>query len=104
MPLSPRGWDLARLGLAIGVTAAAFLALAGPARSDLLPPTPGWELVVGRCIPCHSLEIAVQQRQGPRGWAEIVDRMIRYGAPIPPEDRQVILDYLLRHFRDPEGS
>jgi len=75
-----------------------------PVRSEPLPPTPGWQLVVGRCVPCHSLEIAVQQRQGPKGWAEIVDRMIKYGAPIPPEDRGRILEYLLLHFRDPDGA
>jgi len=68
-----------------------------------IPQTPGWELIVGRCLPCHSLEIAVQQRQGPQGWATILDRMIGYGAPIPPEDRQPVLDYLLRHYRDPDG-
>ena len=72
----------------------------GPAQ---IPETPGWELIVGRCLPCHSLEIAVQQRQGPQGWAAILDRMIGYGAPIPPEDRQPVLEYLLRHYRDPDG-
>jgi Quinohemoprotein amine dehydrogenase A, alpha subunit, haem binding len=76
---------------------------AGTAAQPLLPPTPGWELVQSRCVICHSLEIATQQRLGPEGWAENVDRMIRYGAPIPPADRQAILEYLLRHFRDPDG-
>ena len=79
--------------------------LAPTVRSALaqIPQTPGWELIVGRCLPCHSLEITVQQRQGPQGWAAILDRMIGYGAPIPPEDRQPVLDYLLRHYRDPDG-
>ena len=98
---------LAVLAVAAGTVAAAFSAPAvtprASAQGDLLPQTPGWDVVVGRCVPCHSLEIAVQQRQGPVGWAEIVDRMIKYGAPIPAEDRQLVLDYLVRHFRDPEG-
>jgi hypothetical protein len=79
------------------------LAPAVPPVLAQIPQTPGWELIVGRCLPCHSLEIAVQQRQGPKGWAAILDRMIGYGAPIPPEDRQPVLDYLLRHYRDPDG-
>jgi hypothetical protein len=29
--------------------------------------------------------------------------MIAYGAPIPPEDREKLIAYLLRHFRDPDG-
>jgi hypothetical protein len=52
---------------------------------------------------CHSVEIAVQQRLGLRGWSETLDRMITYGAPIPPADKEKLMAYLLRHFRDPEG-
>lgn len=56
-----------------------------------------------RCLMCHSVEIAVQQRFGPEGWSDTLDRMIKYGAPIPPEDKQRLLAYSLRHFRDPAG-
>ena len=73
------------------------------AADSVIPQTTGWELVASRCVICHSLEIAIQQRQGPRGWAEIVDRMISYGAPITPEEREALLVYLLRHFGDPTG-
>lgn len=67
-----------------------------------IPKTPGWELVM-RCVICHSVEIAVQQRFGPEGWSETLDRMIKYGAPIPPEDKAQLMAYLLRHYRDPDG-
>ena len=73
-----------------------------PAQDAALPQTPGWELVM-RCVMCHSVEIAVQQRLGPEGWSDTLDRMIKYGAPIPPEDKQRLMAYLLRHFRDPAG-
>jgi len=56
-----------------------------------------------RCVICHSVEIAVQQRFGPQGWSDTLDRMIRYGAPIPPEDKQTLMAYLLEHYRDPNG-
>ena len=68
-----------------------------------IPQTDGWELVL-RCVMCHSVEIAVQQRLGPQGWSDTLDRMIRYGAPIPPEDKHKLMVYLLRHYRDPQGS
>src|SRR5262245_42856994 len=94
-------------------TAVAALALvagaaAAPARRPLsaqempIPQTPGWELVM-RCVICHSVEVAVQQRLGPQGWSDTLDRMIRYGAPIPPDDKQRLMTYLLRHYRDPDG-
>ena len=88
-------------GLLIGVAAAP----AGPGRAQEvpIPQTDGWELVM-RCVICHSVEIAVQQRFGPRGWSETIDRMIRYGAPIPPEDKARLMVYLLRHYRDPDGT
>ena len=58
-----------------------------PRRQEVpIPQTEGWELVM-RCVMCHSVEIAVQQRFGPQGWSDTLDRMIRYGAPIPPEDK-----------------
>jgi cytochrome c2 len=90
------------LALAAGLAMTTAVGGAAPAQDTGLPQTPGWELVM-RCLMCHSVEIAVQQRLGPEGWSDTLDRMIKYGAPIPPEDKQRLLAYLLRHFRDPAG-
>lgn len=60
-----------------------------------LPPGKNLELVADRCATCHSLETVAQQRQDRAGWQEIVDRMVSYGMPISPEERQVILEYLV---------
>jgi hypothetical protein len=46
---------------------------------------------------CHSLETMAQQRLGRETWETIVDRMITYGAPITPETRPRILEYLAKH-------
>ena len=73
-----------------------------PAQEVPIPQTAGWELIM-RCVMCHSVEIAVQQRLGPQGWSDTLDRMIKYGAPIPPEDKGQLMTYLLRHYRDPNG-
>src|SRR3989442_10960602 len=81
---------------------AALTAAPGAAQEAPVPKTPGWELIM-RCVICHSVEIAVQQRFGPQGWSETLDRMIKYGAPIPPEDKAQLMAYLLRHYRDPAG-
>ena len=89
-------WRSLALAAALGAAAAAH------AQEVEIPKTPGWELVM-RCVICHSVEIAVQQRFGPQGWSETLDRMIKYGAPIPPEDKAQLMAYLLRHYRDPNG-
>ena len=94
MSRSTRAVALAAIIVASATTAAA--------QETQLPQTPGWELVM-RCLMCHSVEIAVQQRFGPEGWSDTLDRMIKYGAPIPPDDKQRLMAYLLRHFRDPAG-
>lgn len=73
------------------------------AANDAMPQAPGADLVLSRCVICHSLEVATQQRQGPRGWAEIIDRMISYGAPIQTEEHAAMINYLVLHFGDPAG-
>jgi len=92
-------WRSLALAIALAVSAAVIPA---PAQEVAIPQTPGWELIM-RCMICHSVEIAVQQRFGPQGWSDTLDRMIGYGAPIPPEDKRVLMAYLLRHYRDPAG-
>jgi cytochrome c2 len=88
--------------LALGAGAATVPRVRVAAQEVPIPQTPGWELIM-RCVICHSVEIAVQQRLGPRGWSETLDRMIKYGAPIPPDDKDTLMAYLLRHYRDPDG-
>jgi hypothetical protein len=56
-------------------------------------------LVLGACIPCHSAEMVAQQRLDPATWEAIVDRMITYGAPITPETKPLILQYLATRAR-----
>lgn len=68
-----------------------------------IPQTDGWLLVVSRCVICHSVEIAVQQRQGRIGWGVIIDRMVSYGMPLSSEERDTLVTYLVRHYGDPDG-
>jgi hypothetical protein len=78
-------------GLAIGLAAGR-----SPAQTaNPLPPGEHMPLVLGACIPCHSAEMVAQQRLDRATWEAIVDRMITYGAPITPETRPLILEYLV---------
>jgi len=94
MRRSPAGLFAGALvfGTVLGWAAGRLLAQGNP-----LPPGRNVEVVVGRCIICHSLEIVAQQRQDRAGWEAIVDRMISYGAPIPPDDKPVIMEYLVTY-------
>lgn len=67
------------------------------AQGTPLPPGKNVEVVVGRCVICHSLEMVGMQRLDRAQWEAVVDRMIGYGAPIPAEDKQTILDYLVTY-------
>ncbi|HWC05349.1 MAG TPA: hypothetical protein VHF87_21550 [Methylomirabilota bacterium] len=85
------------LAAALGAGLAAGVLAAG--RPDAqpgnpLPPGEHMTLVLGACIMCHSPEMVAQQRLDRATWRAIVDRMITYGAPITPETRPLILDYL----------
>ena len=62
-----------------------------------LPRDRDQQMVTDRCIICHSLEMIAQQRQTRDEWAVIVDRMISYGMPVQPGDRERILAYLAKH-------
>jgi hypothetical protein len=62
-----------------------------------LPRDRDQQMVTGRCIICHSLEMIAQQRQTRDEWAIIVDRMITYGMPVQPGERERILTYLAKY-------
>jgi cytochrome c2 len=90
------------LAIFAGAVAAGALGRAALAQPPI-PQTEGWVLVVSRCVICHSVEIAVQQRQGPIGWGVIIDRMVGYGMPLSAEERDTLVKYLVRHYGDPDG-
>ena len=91
------------LGIALGWGwTAATGGRVGPAslaaqEANPLPKDRDQQMVTGRCIICHSLEMIAQQRQTRQEWAVIVDRMITYGMPVQPGERERILTYLAKH-------
>jgi len=62
-----------------------------------LPADRNQQMVSGRCIICHSLEMIAQQHETRDEWAAIVDRMISHGMPVGPGDKERILAYLTKH-------
>lgn len=67
-------------------------------RQAALPAGKGVEKVQRACLLCHEADIIVEQRLNQKGWEKEVDKMIRWGTPLSPEDRQEVIDYLASHF------
>src|SRR4051812_11567164 len=91
--------------------AAALLVLALPiARGGPDDLGPDERLTVGRmafrdnCLMCHSEEMTTRSRLTAKQWSTEVDKMIGWGAPVPPDLKGPLLEYLVSGFSDPVAA
>lgn len=78
-----------------GILLTLTLLLGGLVLAEELPKGPGVELVFAKCQICHDLTYPLQNAgMSEQEWADTVDDMIDYGAPIDEEERAVIIKYL----------
>ena len=54
----------------------------------------GSTLVAELCTKCHNLDETVRLRQSREGWENTVYSMVGRGAPIFPDEIDIIIDYL----------
>jgi mono/diheme cytochrome c family protein len=88
-------------GAAVLTTSALLFAMTGLVASvqgQELPAGPGRDIVVKRCITCHESDLITQQRLSRTGWGRSLDKMVRWGAVVEPEEREAMLDYLAARF------
>ena len=57
---------------------------------------PGYQ---SACLTCHDEGMMVQQRLTPAQWDRELNKMVGWGAPVKPEDREAILQYLSSQFK-----
>lgn len=50
------------------------------------------------CLGCHELDVIEQQRLTRGQWEREVDKMIRWGAPVKPDAKDGIIDFLTNHY------
>ena len=50
------------------------------------------------CLECHEARIILQQRLSKAAWTKEVDKMIKWGALVDPDDRDALIDYLSANF------
>jgi len=82
------------LGLVILVSLLCRAQTASPA----LPDGPMQARATSACTECHDARIIVQQRLGKAAWAKEVDKMIKWGALVDPQDKDALIDYLSANF------
>jgi ubiquinol-cytochrome c reductase cytochrome c subunit len=56
------------------------------------------------CLMCHAEEMTARLRLTEKQWATELDKMIGWGAPVPPELKAPLLDYLISAFSDPAAA
>jgi hypothetical protein len=86
-----------RLLLAVVLAATLPLPQAGT-KFKTLPATAGQADVEAACYSCHSADLLAQQRLTEKQWTAVVEKMMRWGADVPPEKKSVIIRYLAKHF------
>ena len=78
-----------------------------PAQAPELPAGAVQNKVRTACTECHDSRIIMQQRLSNKAWSKEVDKMIKWGAVVDPEDRNTFIDYLSTNFspdKAPEPS
>jgi cytochrome c5 len=66
--------------------------------SQTLPPGPGADVLKSRCVICHDSDIITSQKLSLTGWTNSINKMVRWGSQITPEEREVLQPYLAQHF------
>ena len=68
------------------------------AQPQPLPAGAGLDVLNRRCVSCHESDIISSQKLSLTGWTRSVDKMVRWGASISPEERDILQPYLAQHF------
>src|SRR5271163_1838428 len=63
-----------------------------------LPAGPMQAKATTACLVCHEARIILQQRLSKAAWTKEVDKMVKWGAVVDPNDRDALLDYLTTNF------
>ena len=71
---------------------------AGPMPSHVVATAGAEGLYKRTCLTCHESDLVEQQRLTRAGWVRSVDKMIRWGAAVPAEEKDALVDYLAARY------
>ena len=75
------------------------LAIVVPVRAQQsLPAGPGSEVIQAKCVACHGTDLIVSQRLSAAGWGREIDKMVRWGVTLAPEQREALQPFLAANF------
>jgi competence ComEA-like helix-hairpin-helix protein len=80
------------------LAAALVLAASVPAQDVVLPDGKAKNLIQNTCSECHGLETVVTASLTPEKWRETVNKMVKKGATLSPEEIDTVVDYLTVYF------
>ncbi len=84
---------------------AGALVLTAVASAQDTTPDKGEQIQNAACLGCHDLRPIQTAAYDKDGWTMTVDSMIQKGADVKPEDKPVLIDFLVRnHGPLPEGK
>jgi cytochrome c5 len=92
-------------GRSATTTSAAAAATPHPQSTPLvvggatLPAGPELDALENSCRACHSLGMVTQQRLSKMTWKAEVEKMRKFGAPLPAAKEAAVVDYLAAHLR-----
>ena len=95
----PKCTNISRVGAVLIVGLALLIYIrTGRAQENKLPAGEGMDIATDRCLSCHGPEPILQQRLPRDKWVGEVDKMIRWGAEVPGDSKDKLVDYLARNF------
>jgi hypothetical protein len=84
--------------LAVALIITLPIAAAAPPANEQLPAGPMQEKAAAECLSCHEARIIVQQRLSKGAWTREMDKMVKWGAEVDPQDRDALIDYFSANF------
>jgi hypothetical protein len=69
-----------------------------PSSSKAMPEGTGMAAFQLSCLGCHDEKPAAALKTDRAGWTRLLDRMVNWGAYLPANRREELLDYLLKNF------
>ena len=68
------------------------------AQDVVLPDGKGKDIVQQACADCHGLEQIVNNPMSAEKWRTTVEKMVKKGASVSPEQLDIVVDYLASYF------
>src|SRR5271163_5022066 len=69
-----------------------------PAEQVTLPDGDAKQTIEALCVGCHDLRRVVRSNNSPEEWRNAVNMMVSAGAPLSPEQKVSVTDYLITNF------